>query len=337
MAHGNDIIPSVSIIVPVHNTEKFLTECLESIARQTLDNWECIVVVDHSTDGSKAIALDFAARDHRFVVVECKGNGVSAARNEALAKARGRYIAFADSDDYISPDMIETLVTDIQSTGSDIAIVGFDKVYSTHSETGTRFSGKCTLNRDEAVLNIFNDKHITSHLWNKLFKREVITDLFPEGRLYEDYAILVRWFANAAKVSLNPKPCYFYRMRNNSIVNTITTKAAVDCFLAERDRVEFMLKQKVDGLSDAQKKQRLYLAIAKVARDCVRIMPDGEELDALINKIRSLIDSEVLWGSWPVGFKTFHRLWLLKYTPAIFKAIVRKSDHTNRRTRDLIE
>ena len=100
---------NLSVIVPVYNGDKFLKGCLESIASQTLDNIEVIIIDDGSTDDSAAIARSFGERYSHFKVVNQQNSGRSAARNTGLNRARGKYIAFVDADDFIDPLMYEKL------------------------------------------------------------------------------------------------------------------------------------------------------------------------------------------------------------------------------------
>lgn len=115
----------VSIIVPVYNAEKYLANTLDSIIRQSYKNFELLLINDGSTDKSKAICDKFALKDRRIKVLDKNNGGVSSARNYGLSVAEGEYVIFIDSDDYLTADMLETLVNDIESTKSDVAICGF--------------------------------------------------------------------------------------------------------------------------------------------------------------------------------------------------------------------
>ena len=124
--------PKVSVIIPVYNTEPWLKECLDSVLRQTMAGFEVICVDDGSTDRSGAILKDYAARDARFCVISQKNKGQSAARNAGINVARGTYIYFLDSDDYIEPDLLETACRELDKKKLDI--VFFDTVV--FGETG---------------------------------------------------------------------------------------------------------------------------------------------------------------------------------------------------------
>src|SRR3954453_3649613 len=115
-------MPRVSVVVPIYNVEDYLEECLDSLAAQTFEDLEVVMVDDSSTDGSAAIAESFAARDPRFRVVRRAANGgLSAARNTGIDAATGEFLAFVDSDDLVAPDAYEKLVGALDQTGSDFA------------------------------------------------------------------------------------------------------------------------------------------------------------------------------------------------------------------------
>lgn len=106
---GERMTPSISIIIPIYNTEKYLQQCLESIAAQTFTSFEAICIDDGSTDSSPAIMDTFADKDARFKVIHKKNSGYGAAVNTGLAMAKGTYIGIVEPDDYIEPDMYKTL------------------------------------------------------------------------------------------------------------------------------------------------------------------------------------------------------------------------------------
>ena len=118
----------ISIVVPVYNSQDYLENCLDSIRTQSFQDWECIVVDDGSTDGSGAIIDSFVIKDARFVSVYKNNGGVSSARNVGIARSRGDFIAFIDSDDWIDSRYLEKLNNAILSGKIDLSICGYHKV-----------------------------------------------------------------------------------------------------------------------------------------------------------------------------------------------------------------
>src|SRR5699024_7536935 len=119
----------VSVIVPVYNSEKYLTQCIESLIEQTYDNIEIIIVNDGSTDNSGMICKDFEERDNRVKVFNIPNSGVSTARNIGIEKSKGDYITFVDSDDWVDRNMIEFAVEKITVDNSDIVMWSYLKAF----------------------------------------------------------------------------------------------------------------------------------------------------------------------------------------------------------------
>ena len=117
-------MPELSIIVPVYKVEKYLPRCIDSILAQTFGDFELILIDDGSSDGCGRICDEYARKDKRIVVIHQKNMGVSAARNAGLDIARGRYIGFVDSDDWIEPQMYEVMMDAIRENGADMAVCG---------------------------------------------------------------------------------------------------------------------------------------------------------------------------------------------------------------------
>lgn len=158
----------VSIIVPIYNTQFYLYKCLESIRTQTYLDIEVIMIDDGSTDDSKDLANSFVKRDNRFRLVSQENSGVSAARNHGLNLSKGDYIMFVDSDDWLEPHMIETLVNNIVVNNADISCCQYD--------SNRCFKGDVAeiWDKDTAIQNFLIHKQINGSLVNKLFKKELI-------------------------------------------------------------------------------------------------------------------------------------------------------------------
>lgn len=127
----------ISVIVPVYNAEKYLRECVESVLHQTLSDLELLLVDDGSTDSSPALCDTYAAQDHRVRVIHKQNGGVSTARNAGLDAAKGDYIAFVDSDDYIALDMYEKLLSKAEAYACDVVMCDCLKEFPDHSELYT--------------------------------------------------------------------------------------------------------------------------------------------------------------------------------------------------------
>ena len=204
-------MPKVSIVVPVYNAEKYISKCLESIKNQTLKDFECILVDDGSSDSSGSICDSFACYDERFSVIHLENGGVSRARNEGIRKAKGEYIGFVDSDDWIDPEMFETLYRDAEEYKAEISICNVyeDNVKSRFTE----------LDSAQAKICMFADDGFAGYSWNKLVKKELFDNqLYDESiKCYEDLVLFYTIFSKCGKVVWNPKPLYHYYRHEGSL------------------------------------------------------------------------------------------------------------------------
>lgn len=235
--------PAVSIIVPVYKVERYLRQCVDSILAQTFTDWELILVDDGSPDGSGAICDEYAAADSRVRVLHTPNGGLSRARNRALAVARGEFISFIDSDDWVDPDFIASLHRNITSTGADIAVTGHVLEYVGRSRPSSNERTLTTLSGTDALVALYYDKQIRSFACDKLVRRSIMTELFPEGMYYEDIFVMIKWFSNASKVAVATDPYYHYRQRKSSVVNNPDPKLYLDNQRSELRRIESVLSR----------------------------------------------------------------------------------------------
>lgn len=207
-----------SIIVPVYNVEKYLEDCLESILKQTYDDFEVIVVNDGSTDNSQKVIDNYAKRDNRIKAFKKKNGGVSDARNYGISKAKGEYFIFVDSDDTINDKLLEKLDKEIKKY-DEIDLIKY-QLQMTDKEPQLEFNTFDLLNGEEAFLELIKDDLFVSpvtyayrleYFRNKKFKYEV-------GRIHEDFGLTPLIVISANKVSAIDYVGYNYIVRENSIM-----------------------------------------------------------------------------------------------------------------------
>lgn len=215
----------VSVIVPVFNVEQYLRECIDSIIDQTYPYIEIILVNDGSTDDSYSICNEYKEEDNRIIVVNKENGGLSSARNKGIEFARGDYISFVDSDDYIAPDMIESLVKIMDREQVEVACCNFKKFKKTSFSKNTENdAGKKTevYESSQAINYLLDEKHYKCFAWNKIYKKDLFREIrFPEGKLYEDIITQYKIFKKAKKVAFNDKAMYYYRIREGSITKKV--------------------------------------------------------------------------------------------------------------------
>ncbi len=237
--------PLISFIIPVYNVEKYLAQCIESIRVQSHDNIEIILVDDGSTDKSGEICDNFSKTDNRVRVIHKENGGASAARNAGLGIAKGNYIAFIDSDDYVSPSMAEKLLDAISKTDSDLAMCNFaytDELGNiTESFSDDTKAGE--YRTEELLRKVAAGWTFGILVWNKLFKKELFDGglLFLEGRIAEDEMIAHRLLARVRKAVIIPDVLCFYRQRTGSVTNSAFNEKNLDSLEALIDRVEFFI------------------------------------------------------------------------------------------------
>lgn len=208
--------PLVSIIVPFWNVDSYIEECLSSILRQTYINFEVICVNDCSQDNSIFIAQSFCS-DARFrVVSHMQNRGLGAARNTGIGEAKGEYICFVDSDDYLDPDYLSFLLKGIQ--GKDLAVCAIKML---DNETGEKVSNSACHNHEvvrraldieTCELSLVTDLYPSA--WNKLYRLEVITNndiKFPEGVFYEDHYFYYKYLSVSKAIKYVQNNLYVYR------------------------------------------------------------------------------------------------------------------------------
>ena len=214
--------PLVSIIIPVYQVEKYLDKCIASVVGQTYQNLQIILIDDGSTDRSPAICDNWKEQDPRITVIHQPNGGLSQARNAGLKIATGEFVGFVDSDDWIEPLMIETLLSALQVTDADIAVGGFEG-FAEDSKSIPYAKAKSTKRRlystEEALKRLLLLRgFIRNFVWNKLYRRTVLSGVaFPEGRLYEDVTWTAQVIGNAKTVVCVDQIFYHYLYRPDSL------------------------------------------------------------------------------------------------------------------------
>ncbi len=228
----------ISIIVPVYKTEIYLRKCIESILAQTYTNLEIILVDDGSPDKCGEICDEFKEKDDRIKVIHKSNGGVSSARNAGLSMVSGEWIGWVDSDDVIEPDMFEQLYNNAMENSADISVCSRIECYK-NKQVFRGWDKLQVLDTNEALGLLFENDRMQNFLWDKLWRKELFEDVvFPEGRTYEDIAIMHRLFLRAKSVVVIPQALYYYVQHEGSIVADTTLKNRINHFIAAKQRYE---------------------------------------------------------------------------------------------------
>ena len=213
--------PKVSIIIPVYNTEHYLTKCLDSVINQTFKDIEIIIVNDCSTDKSLKIIEEYQKKDERIVIVDLKQNrGLANARNEGIKKIKGSYVAFVDSDDYVEKNYIEKLLI----PGADIIVGSFYKEYWFKSLKNVVTKEQKLKTKDEYIKDLLSFEKAVGCVWGKLFNANYLKEhniLFDENlKLAEDAEFCLRYVQYDPKITYIPDVLYHYNFSSVSMVRT---------------------------------------------------------------------------------------------------------------------
>ncbi|MBO0454297.1 MULTISPECIES: glycosyltransferase family 2 protein [Enterococcus] len=207
----------ISIIVPVYNVEKYLKKCVDSILNQTFKDFELILVDDGSPDNSGMICDEYAEQDSRVRVIHKENGGLSDARNAGIDVAKGKYIGFVDSDDYIAEDMYELLYRNIIKEDADLSICGIYDVYPGKTLKKKELFYK-VLDSIETMILIFHGNNISVHAVNKLYRSHLFSSIrYPLGKYHEDSFIIVDIIDLCNKIVIDSTQSYYYYHRVGSI------------------------------------------------------------------------------------------------------------------------
>ncbi|MPQ43968.1 glycosyltransferase [Clostridium tarantellae] len=233
----------VSVIVPVYNVEQYLGECLNSIANQTLKEIEIIVVNDGATDGSGKIIDEYAKKHENIKVVNQKNSGLSAARNSGIREAKGKYLMFIDSDDFIDLYTIEKLYNRAEKYNCPLVICDLQLYWN--KEKNKKYNN---LKEDEEKIynstelyEILLSRKMNCQVMNKLYRRDIWVEnnlSFEEGAYYEDIIPTFKVMSTYKKAMFINESMYKYRMREGSITASSSPKKVEDLVRAVKTAKE---------------------------------------------------------------------------------------------------
>lgn len=226
---GFDIMKDlVSIVIPIYNVESYLDRCINSVVLQTYENVEIILIDDGSTDRSSEICDEWAARDSRIVVIHKQNAGLGMARNSGIDKARGKYIFFFDSDDYVDTDIVRKCVENAQKNDSDVVIYGRYCVYEDGRIGKGEIKTEKTVYTDEMINNELLPGMFTYDMgfgvsaWGRMYRLDIINEngiRFVSEReiISEDAYFTLEFFPRVTRASILKENLYYYYNRISSL------------------------------------------------------------------------------------------------------------------------
>jgi glycosyltransferase involved in cell wall biosynthesis len=234
----------VSIIVPIYNTSQYLSRCIDSLINQTLENIEIILIDDGSTDNSFEICKKYEKDFKNIRIYSQKNSGQGVARNYGIGMAKGQYVCFVDSDDYVDCNMYKSLYNMANAYNCDICIVGHEKIYNNINAHMCDVNASYGIKVDsEDILKDFLLQKISSFPWDKLFRREFLLTnniKFPEGYYFEDINFVIKTLYNSKKIAITNEPYYKYLQRSNSTTFTVSKKHLNDFEVQVNEMFKFV-------------------------------------------------------------------------------------------------
>ena len=251
--------PLVSVIVPVYNVEKYLSRCLDSLINQTLKNLEIICINDGSKDNSIKILEEYSQKDNRIIILNQDNAGLSAARNNGMNHAKGEYIGFVDSDDWVNLNFFEKLYNAAKKYGCDIAAADFIREHPKRKKKRLNITEEKVYQRPEEKYLICKT-YREGCVWNKIYKTEFLKSInlnFVKGMYYEDRDFTARSLYFSDKLVTVPDTFYRYFVNPKSIVKKGLNKIQNEHYVLVRQQVlQFIIEHNInvpDGLYKAEK------------------------------------------------------------------------------------
>lgn len=290
--------PKISVIVPVYNTEKELKRCVDSVIIQTLNDIEIILVDDGSTDNSGKLCDLYDEMDKRIRVIHKENGGLSDARNAGIDCARGDYIMFVDSDDWIDEDMCEILYSLALKENADIAECSYRNVYPDHVDEESGNTGIVIC--DNAIFALKSQlewKYFKSVAWNKLYHKQIFADgkRYPKGKYHEDEFFTHQAFFAAKRLAYVDLSKYnYWNGRLSSITGTVNENILDSCY-ALRSRVDFAVENGLKEVENDIKNMYCWMLFDRLYQ-CYKSGVKGPKLLRLLADVKADKNNVLLWN-----------------------------------------
>lgn len=276
----------ISVVIPVYNVEAYLDRCIKSVLNQTYDNLQIILVDDGSKDESGKICENYMKIDSRILVIHQENQGLSGARNTGIKSAKGDYITFIDSDDYIENDYIEYLFDLATKYNAEISICTHRAIYETGLELSRESDKEFVMNKEEALKNMLYYQDFDVSAWAKLYEKDLFKNVcFPIRRYYEDAATTYKLIDLSNKIAFGGQSKYNYMIRNNSIVNNNNYKSKLDLIKSTEEMCGY-INENYPNLKQASKRRLVYANLSTL-RQIIDYDDNQSDVKKIINTVRN--------------------------------------------------
>ena len=258
--------PLISVIVPCYNVEKYLRKCVDSILNQTYRNLEVILVDDGSPDGSPAICDEYAKNESRVVVFHKENGGLSDARNYGIVRAKGEYITFIDSDDFVDKDYVEYMYTLLKKYKTKMSICQHRVCISNGKTIDLNLTGDELISVERCIERMLYHDVIDVSAWAKLYHRSLFSHVhYPKGKVYEDVGTTYAYLMQCEEIAVGYEAKYNYSLRDNSIVTGTFNPSKFD-LIEMTDKMAKEVLSVYPNLSDAVLRRRVYARLSTLSQ-----------------------------------------------------------------------
>ena len=297
----------VSIIVPIYNAEQYLRRCVDSILNQEYTDYELLLVNDGSTDASGDICEEYRDRDPRVIVIQKENTGVSDSRNRALDRARGKYLQFLDSDDWITPDATRLFVRAAEEYGCDMVISDFYRVVGERLSPKGDIEEEGVLTREEFAAHMMENPADFYYgvLWNKLYRRDIVEEhklrMDTDISWCEDFMFNLEYIRYAKVFYALHAPMYYYVKRKGSLASqginiSKTVKMKLNVFEYYNNFYKHVLEEE-DYEKNRLQVYRFFIDAAGDGTVPPSILPGSKKL----GDERVFVNTEILQAEGPAG------------------------------------
>lgn len=300
--------PVVSVVIPVYNVAPWLDRCVGSVTSQSHTRLDIILVDDGSTDDSGVLCDAWAARDARVRVIHQANSGPSAARNAGLDGMRGDFVTFVDSDDWIHPDMVSSLLGGMEGEKATIAVTRFLRPEGASVPSPDLSRRTTRLTSEEALARLLGPDHTLMTIpCGKLFTRDVVRTLrFPQGRLHEDEFMAHQFLLAARQIILHDDALYFYFVRDSGTMGSpFTAKRGRDAIDADRLRADDLMLHGTADLATLAW-QQFVRRVLKVL--CWAVGESDGDLQRVLARELAELQRDSRWIRLPVGMRILARV-----------------------------
>ncbi|MFA9376694.1 MAG: glycosyltransferase family 2 protein [Lachnotalea sp.] len=312
----------VSVIVPIYNVENYIRRCINSIINQNYTNLEIILVDDESPDKCPEICEEYRDIDKRIKVIHQKNAGLSGARNAGIKVAKGEYIAFVDSDDFIDAEFIRILYQAIKDTKSDIAMCKYEYVKGDHMTQSKKPGENTVYTGVEMIENMYSlDGAFFIVAWNKLYRITLFdTICYPKGRIHEDEATTHRLYYEAKQAVFVDRFLYGYFVGGESITRKKFNRNRLDWAWSVEQRLDFLEEmQLVKILPTAL---RAYAdGVVDLYFQCRDLLPHSKKEQKILKaKISQTTKRVKKYGKFPLKTRIGYELFIIM--PSVYKKLL---------------